>query len=288
MLETLPQQLVNGIIIGSVYGLLALGLTMVFGLMSILNIAHGEFITLGGMMAWIITTELGLPWYLGLLSAMVVGGIAGLLAERLLFRRVAGNAFSGLIVAFGLSYVIQGIAFWVWQGVPRYTAPPLSGVFDVGIIALSQQRVLVFVITIACFLGLFYFLKRTKMGKGIRATAQNPIAAQLMGISPSLTYPAVLIVSSALGGIAGALLGTLLAMGPFTGAGVIIKGFIVVVLGGMGYVPGAMLGGLLLGMVETLGAAFLSSAFKDGYGFILMILILWLRPNGLFGAKEVI
>jgi len=288
MLEMLPQQLLNGIILGGMYALLAVGLTLIFGLMHVLNIAHGEVITLAAFAAYYIAELLGLTWALGLVAAVGVGALFGLVAERVVFRRFAGDPFSGLIVAFGLSVLIQGIAFYVWKGVPRFTTSPLDGVLEFGSVCLSHQRILVFALTLFSFALLYYFLKRTQKGKSIRASAQNSLAASLMGISAYQTYRLVFVIGSALAGFAAALLGSLMTIGPFFGASLVMKGFVVVVLGGMGYVPGALAGGLILGLVESLGAAYLSSAFMDGYGFILLIVVLLFRPKGLFGAREIL
>ncbi len=288
MLEMLPQQLLNGLILGGTYGLLAVGLTLIFGLMGVFNIAHGEIITLGAFAAYYISEVAGLPWVAALLAAILTGGAFGLIAERALFRRFAGNTGGGFIVSFGLAIMIQGIAFYIWKGVPRYSEPPLTAVFDWGWICLPAHRLLIFILTLVSFALLYYFLKRTRKGKSIRASAQNRTAAALMGISPNGTYQMVFLVGSVLGGFTGALLATQMTIGPFVGGGLVIKAFVVVVLGGMGYVPGALAGGLILGMVESLGAGYLSPDFRDGYGFLLLMLTLLFRPKGLFGAKEII
>lgn len=288
MWEMLPQQILNGLILGGTYGLIAVGLTLIFGLMGLFNIAHGEFITLAAFAYYYAADLVGLPWPACLAIAVLVGALTGFIAEKALFRRFIGNALGGLIMAFGLSMMIQGIGFFFWKGVPRYTNPTVEGIYDLGWLTLPYHRILVFVLTIAAFILLYYFLKNTKKGKSIRAMAQNMRAASLMGISSMRTYQLIFILSTGLAGFCGGLLATQMTIGPFVGASLVIKAFIVVVLGGMGYVPGALAGGLILGLIESLGSCYLSADFRDGYGFILLILILLFKPKGLFGSKEIV
>ena len=256
--------------------------------MAVFNIAHGEVITLGAFAYYYACELAGLPWPVCLLSAIAVGIFIGYIAERGLFRRFIGDAEGGLIMAFGLSIAIQGLGFYFWKGVPHYTSAPIDGIYDLGWLTLPYHRMLIFGITIMTFVLLYYFLKRTTMGKSIRAMAQNRTAASLMGISSKRTYQMIFLIGSGMAGLCGGLLATQMTIGPFMGGGFVMKAFVIVVLGGMGYVPGALAGGLILGMVESLGSSYFSPDFRDGYGFILLILVLLFRPKGLFGAKEII
>lgn len=287
-MEMLPQQLLNGIILGGTYGLIAVGLTLIFGLLRIFNIAHGEVMTLGAFAYYYASSLAGLPWPVCLVSSILVGIITGYIVERLLFRKFIGDTEGAFIMAFGVSMAIQGIGFYFWKGVPRYTNPPIDGVFDLGWLTMPYHRMLVFGLTILSFVLLYYFLRKTKTGKSIRAIAQNPTAASLMGISSRWTYQLIFLIGSGMAGLCGGMLATQMTVGPFMGHFLVLKAFVVVVLGGMGSVPGALVGGLILGMVESLGSSYLSPYFRDGYGFILLILILLFRPKGLFGSKSVI
>lgn len=280
------QQALNGLAIGAVYTLIALGLTVVFGILGIAHFAHGSVAMFGGYLTFVFTERLGLPFFAAMGLAMVAGAVMGLLIERLAYRPVRDaphiNAF---IIALGLTMMIEGMNLLLFGADQVVIQTPYRGVFNVAGIAIAQLRVLV-ILTACVLIGIISLLiSRTKTGKSIRAVAQNRQAAVLMGVNVSMVSLVVFGISSALGVSAGALIGALLAIAPGVGEGLAVKGFAVLILGGLGSIPGAIVGGLILGVSEAMAAGFISSAYKDVIAFLVMIVVLLFRPEGLLGKR---
>ena len=280
------QQALNGLAIGAVYTLIALGLTVVFGILGIAHFAHGSVAMFGGYLTFVFSERLGLPFFAAMGLAMLVGAVLGLLIERLAYRPVRDaphiNAF---IIALGLTMMIEGMNLLLFGADQVVIQTPYRGVFNVGGIAIAQLRVLV-ILTACVLIGIIALLiSRTKTGKSIRAVAQNRQAAVLMGVNVSMVSLVVFAISSALGVSAGALIGALLAIAPGVGEGLAVKGFAVLILGGLGSIPGAIVGGLILGVSEAMAAGFISSAYKDVIAFLVMIVVLLFRPEGLLGKR---
>ncbi len=280
------QQALNGLAIGAVYTLIALGLTVVFGILGIAHFAHGSVAMFGGYLTFVFTERLGLPFFAAMGLAMVAGAVMGLLIERLAYRPVRDaphiNAF---IIALGLTMMIEGMNLLLFGADQVVIQTPYRGVFNVAGIAIAQLRVLV-ILTACVLIGIISLLiSRTKTGKSIRAVAQNRQAAVLMGVNVSMVSLVVFGISSALGVSAGALIGALLAIAPGVGEGLAVKGFAVLILGGLGSIPGAIVGGLILGVSEAMAAGFISSAYKDVIAFLVMIIVLLFRPEGLLGKR---
>lgn len=280
------QQALNGLAIGAVYTLIALGLTVVFGILGIAHFAHGSVAMFGGYLTFVFTERLGLPFFAAMGLAMLAGAVLGLLIERLAYRPVQDaphiNAF---IIALGLTMMIEGLNLLVFGADQVVIQTPYRGVFNVAGIAIAQLRVLV-ILTACVLIGIIAILiSRTKTGKSIRAVAQNRQAAVLMGVNVSMVSLVVFAISSALGVSAGALIGALLAIAPGVGEGLAVKGFAVLILGGLGSIPGAIVGGLILGVSEAMAAGFISSAYKDVIAFLVMIVVLLFRPEGLMGKR---
>jgi len=280
------QQALNGLAIGAVYTLIALGLTVVFGILGIAHFAHGSVAMFGGYLTFVFTERLGLPFFAAMGLAMVAGAVMGLLIERLAYRPVRDaphiNAF---IIALGLTMMIEGMNLLLFGADQVVIQTPYRGVFNVAGIAIAQLRVLV-ILTACVLIGVIALLiSRTKTGKSIRAVAQNRQAAVLMGVNVSMVSLVVFGISSALGVSAGALIGALLAIAPGVGEGLAVKGFAVLILGGLGSIPGAIVGGLILGVSEAMAAGFISSAYKDVIAFLVMIIVLLFRPEGLLGKR---
>lgn len=280
------QQALNGLAIGAVYTLIALGLTVVFGILGIAHFAHGSVAMFGGYLTFVFTERLGLPFFAAMGLAMLAGALLGLLIERLAYRPVQDaphiNAF---IIALGLTMTIEGLNLLVFGADQVVIQTPYRGVFNVAGIAIAQLRVLV-ILTACVLIGIIAILiSRTKTGKSIRAVAQNRQAAVLMGVNVSMVSLVVFAISSALGVSAGALIGALLAIAPGVGEGLAVKGFAVLILGGLGSIPGAIVGGLILGVSEAMAAGFISSAYKDVIAFLVMIVVLLFRPEGLMGKR---
>ena len=280
------QQLLNGLAIGSVYTLVALGLTVVFGILGIAHFAHGSLAMFGGYLTFVFSTSMGLSFFASIAMAMPVGAVMGMLIERLAYRPVRDaphiNAF---IIALGLTMMLEGGNLLLFGADQVIIQTPYQQVFDFGGIFVAQLRMVVIVTAVTLVAVVMLLLLKTKTGKSVRAVAQNRHAAVLMGVNVNLVSSVVFAISSALGVAAGALIGALLALAPGVGESFAVKGFAVLILGGLGSLPGAILGGLVLGVSESLAAGFLSSAYKDVISFLIMILVLLVMPQGLMGKK---
>jgi branched-chain amino acid transport system permease protein len=280
------QQIFNGLAIGSVYTLVALGLTVVFGILGIAHFAHGSLAMFGGYLTFVFSTSIGLSFFASIAMAMPVGAVMGMLIERLAYRPVRDaphiNAF---IIALGLTMMLEGGNLLLFGADQVIIQTPYQQVFDFGGIFVAQLRIVVIVTAVTLVGIVTMLLLKTKTGKSVRAVAQNRHAAVLMGVNVNFVSSIVFAISSALGVAAGALIGALLALAPGVGESFAVKGFAVLILGGLGSLPGAILGGLVLGVSESLAAGFLSSAYKDVISFLIMILVLLVMPQGLMGKK---
>jgi branched-chain amino acid transport system permease protein len=280
------QQILNGLAIGSVYTLVALGLTVVFGILGIAHFAHGSLAMFGGYLTFVFSTSMGLSFFASIAMAMPVGAVMGMLIERLAYRPVRDaphiNAF---IIALGLTMMLEGGNLLLFGADQVIIQTPYQQVFDFGGIFVAQLRMVVIVTAVTLVAIVTLLLLKTKTGKSVRAVAQNRHAAVLMGVNVNFVSSVVFAISSALGVAAGALIGALLALAPGVGESFAVKGFAVLILGGLGSLPGAILGGLVLGVSESLAAGFLSSAYKDVISFLIMILVLLVMPQGLMGKK---
>ena len=285
ILEVL-QQMLNGLAIGSVYTVVALGLTVVFGILGIAHFAHGSVAMSGGYLTFFFGQRLGIGFFPAMVLAMAAGAVIGLLIERLAYRPVRDaphiNAF---IIALGLTMMVEGLNLLAFGADQVVIQTPYRGVFNVAGVAVGELRLLVILTAGALIGAVALLISRTKTGKSIRAVAQNRPAAVLMGVNVNRVSAIVFSVSSALGAAAGALVGALLAIAPGVGEGLAVKGFAVLILGGLGSIPGAIVGGIVLGMSESLAAGFISSAYKDVIAFVVMIVVLLFRPEGLLGKR---
>ena len=280
------QQMLNGLAIGSVYTVIALGLTVVFGILGIAHFAHGSVAMSGGYLTFFFGQRYGLGFFPAMALAMVAGALVGLLIERLAYRPVRDaphiNAF---IIALGLTMMVEGLNLLAFGADQVVIQTPWRGVFSVAGIAVAELRLLVIGTACSLIAVVALLINRTKTGKSIRAVAQNRPAAVLMGVNVNRVSAIVFSVSSALGASAGALVGALLAIAPGVGEGLAVKGFAVLILGGLGSIPGAIVGGIVLGVSESLAAGFISSAYKDVIAFLVMIVVLLFRPEGLLGKR---
>ena len=285
-MNELLQQILNGLAIGSVYTLVALGLTVVFGILGIAHFAHGSLAMFGGYLTFVFSTSMGLSFFASIALAMPVGAVMGMLIERLAYRPVRDaphiNAF---IIALGLTMMLEGGNLLLFGADQVIIQTPYQQVFNFGGIFVAQLRMVAIVTAVTLVAVVTLLLLKTKTGKSVRAVAQNRHAAVLMGVNVNFVSSVVFAISSALGVAAGALIGALLALAPGVGESFAVKGFAVLILGGLGSLPGAILGGLVLGVSESLAAGFLSSAYKDVISFLIMILVLLVMPQGLMGKK---
>jgi len=285
MLLDILQTGLDGVMVGSLYAMVALGITLVFGLVGILNFAHGQSVMLGAYVCFFVVSA-GYSFWVGAILATLAMGVFGALLERAVFRRTLGDPFAGLAVSLGLIMIVENVAAAGFTPDPRFMDPPVSGSFALGPLVLSSQRSLVLVISSALVAGFWLFLQRAKLGKAIRAMSQSRRGAALVGVRVDTVSRSIFAVGGALAGAAGALYASLFAVTPFMGATPLTKGFIIAALGGLGSVPGAIAAGFLLGLAESFGSRYLSASFRDGYGFIILILALLFLPTGLFGAGK--
>jgi len=301
-LVQLPQQLVNGLTLGGVYALIAIGYTMVYGILFMLNFAHGEIYMIGGFAGWWVLHLLSsgnqlamnavLVILLMILAAMAVSGLVGVLAERLAYRPLRQSPRMNLLLsALGVSIFLQNLVLHFQGAKPRFfhvssLIPEGLRVIEVGGVVFSFMRVLVIVVCFALMAVLSLVVKRTKIGKAMRATAQDIEAASFMGIDTDRIIVLVFLIGSALGGAAGTLVGLLFTqVDYYVGFQAGLKGFTAAVLGGIGNITGAMMGGIILGLLEAVATTFFPSAYKDVVAFTVLILVLIFMPSGLLGEK---
>lgn len=277
------QYIFNGLVLGSSYALIAIGLTMIFGIMNIANFAHGEFYMLGGIFAFYITSVLGLNYFMALILSVVAVVILGVILERLIFCRLRDKAvMSSVLATIGLSILIENSALLVWGPRPEAIKSPLSAAaLRLGPIFTTVPRLFAVTVTIVAISVTHVILNYTRIGKALRATFQNKQAAMLVGIEINRIHAFTFGLGAGLAALAGILLGSIFFVHPNMGSVATLKAFVVVILGGMGSFIGSIVGGLVLGIAESFGTH-VSSAYKDAIGFIFVILILLYRPQGLF------
>lgn len=283
MTQLLTGQLLNGLIVGTLYGIIALGVTLTFGITGIVNFALGEFMMIGAYAAWYLTDVVGLPYPVALLPAVAVAAVCGLAADQLLFRFTRDNLVNGLLVSIGLISMFESAALLLWTATPKEMEYVISGSFRLAGIGLPKMKLIVFALLIAAMFLTYVGLMRTWLGRAAYAYAQNPEAARLMGVHTGVLQSGVVVYSTALAGLGGALYATQYSLEPFMGGLYVLKGVEAAILGGIGSLAGALVGGVILGITESIGAIYLPSAFRDAYGLIFVVAILLLRPRGLFG-----
>jgi branched-chain amino acid transport system permease protein len=288
-LAQLPQQLLNGIFAGSIYALFALGYTLIFGVLDILNLAHAAIFMLGAMMSWWLVSAQGWNLIPAFGVAFVVCGLLGILLDRVAFlrlrRRGAGH-LSPLISSIGMSLIFVGIARLLFnpdrKQFPFGTFPQVY--YDIGTVRIRLLDVVILLVSLALMVGLNWLVSSTITGKCMRAIAENPRAAALLGVDIEKVIMQTFFIASALGGAAGVLYGlSLNSIEPTMGNQVELKGLAIIILGGMGSIPGAAIAGFLIGMVEVLSVAFGRSELRDAFVFAALFLVLLLRPQGIFG-----
>ena len=283
------SSLVNGLSLGSIYAIIALGYTMVYGIAKMLNFAHGDVIMVGAYIAFCGAQYWGLPPVLCVLCAMAVCTVLGVTIERLAYRPLRqATSLAVLITAIGMSYLLQNLALQIWGANPKsfptdLIAFPNLSLFS-GQLKVSGVTVVTVLANLVIMVALTFFTGKTKMGKAMRAVSEDKGAAELMGINVNRTISMTFAIGSALAAIAGVLLCTAYpTLQPTTGSMPGIKAFTAAVFGGIGSIPGAMLGGLLLGVIEILGKAYISSELGDAIVFAVLIIVLLVKPTGLLG-----
>lgn len=283
-IELLVQALLNGFALALVYILVALGLTLIFSILEIINFAHGEFYMLGGYVTYFAFGVFGLPYVPTLGLAIVAVGLVGMVAERLIFRSLRGKALNAFIVSLGLLWVLQSVAQLSFGVLDKSVPRAFSGIIRAGGIIISVERFVVMLAAAGLIAVLYLFLQWSRVGRAMRAVAQDADGAALQGVNIEFISMLGFAIGCALAGGAGGLLAPVFAVSPAMGALPVVKAFIIIIVGGMGSLPGAVLGGLLLGTVEGIGALFFGSAAVNILGFLMVILVLLVRPRGLFGV----
>jgi len=297
------QQIINGLVLGSVYALVALGYTMVYGIINLINFAHGDVLMIGALTSWTVVTAMagsGLPgWALMLISlvaAIVVCGALNFVIEKVAYRPLRNAPrLAPLITAIGMSLLLQTLAMIIWK--PNYKSYPIllpTEPFHIGTAVINPVQVLILVVTAVTLAGLMWLVNRTKLGRAMRATAENPRVAGLMGVRPDMVISATFVIGASLAALAGVMYAANYGsvqhtMGFIPG----LKAFTAAVFGGIGNLAGAMVGGVLLGIIESLGAGYIGiitggvigSNYQDIFAFIVLILVLTLRPQGLLGER---
>jgi len=302
-METFIQQIINGLVLGSMYALVALGYTMVYGIINLINFAHGEILMVGAMISWTVVTALadaGLPGWLlmliGLACAIVVCAVLNYSVEKIAYRPLRNAPrLAPLITAMGMSLLLQVVAMIIWKPNPKPFPLLLPTTpFDLGGPVITVTQCLILGLTVAILAALMYLVNYTRLGRAMRATAENPRVAGLMGVKPDFIISTTFVIGAALAAVAGLMwaanYGTVQhTMGFMPG----LKAFTAAVLGGIGNLAGAVVGGVLLGLIEAIGAGYLGdltggvlgSHYADIFAFIALILVLTLRPSGLLGER---
>ena len=283
------QQLVNGLSLGSIYALIALGYTMVYGIIKLINFAHGDIYMLGAFTAFYATTVFHLNFFLALIVAMVLCGVLGVLIERIAYKPLRhATRITALITAMGVSYILEYTTqYFAGSEVKTFPEDVLNNaVFQIGGIQISQQQIYVIAVTLILMLALTYIVGRTRMGRAMRAVSVDEKAAELMGISVDRTISFTFLLGSVLAGAAGVLVGVYYnSINPLMGMVPGLKAFIAAVFGGIGIIPGAMIGGFAIGIAETMVVAYGSSLYRDAIVYVILILILIIKPAGLLGKN---
>ena len=287
-MDELLQHLVNALILGSTYALLGIGLTLIFGIMKVVNFTHGELYALGAYAVFFLEVSLGVNFFLALVLAVIVGCAVGAAIEFVLLRPLLdADIDTTMLVMIGAWIVMQNTELLYWGGVSKAVMTPFPDEpLQVGPIFVSWLRLFVLVMALILIGATYVLINRTKLGKAMRATFQDRDTAALMGVNIKGIYTATFAIGSGLAAAAGALLGPVFLVTPSMGDLASLKAFAIVILGGLGNITGATLGGFILAFVEEIGAGYISSGYRDAMGFLIIIIVLLFKPTGLFARAE--
>ncbi len=293
--EIFIQQVINGLTLGSVYALIALGYTMVYGIIKLLNFAHGDIFMVGSFISYYLILSLGMNIFVAFLVTMALTAVMGVVIDQVAYKPLRTSPrISALITAIGVSYLLRNgmivlagaetrAYLQVFENVPSF----VTQTFTIGNINVKTMQVILLLTTIVLMVALQFIVQKTKMGKAMRAVSVDPEAAKLMGIDTNIVIAFTFVLGSALAGASGMLVGIYYnSISPMLGAGYGTKAFVAAVIGGIGLIPGAVLGGYLLGMIEVMITAYGNSMIRDAVVYIILIVILLLRPAGLLGNSQ--
>jgi len=283
---TFSQAFIDGVMLGMMYILIALGLTLVYSILGIVNFAHAQFYMLGGFLTWLLYGELRLSYFMTLIIAMISIGFFAVLVEMIFFRPFRGKVLEAFIISLGLIWVFEQSILrimGVWEkGVPQ----AFPGKIEILGMKFFTERLIVTIIGAALIVGLHFFIQRTRYGRAMRAVAQDRDCAALQGVNINRTCSIAFGVGCALAAGAGVLLGPVLYISPYMGGPPILKAFIIIILGGLGSIPGCLVGGLFLGLVDAIGSSFISLQAVEVITFAFIFLLLLIRPRGLMGGLK--
>jgi len=282
----IAQSLINGVVLGMLYMLMAIGFTLVFGIMRIVNFAHGEFYMIGAFSAFVCVTILDLSFPMALAVSLIAAICLGALVERLIFRRFRLDELSGMIASLGLAMILQNAILVMFGPDPNAMPSLASGVYNLGVLVVPKSRAIILMAAVI-ILGWFYlFMMHSRHGRALRALVMDTEMAGAFGVRTSLLYPLGFGLGVGMAALAGALMAPVFGVSPFIGATPLLKAFIVVIVGGLGSIPGAALAAILLGLTESFVSSFVSASAADILTFVLVILVLLIRPSGLLGRGE--
>ncbi|UUV99609.1 branched-chain amino acid ABC transporter permease [Vagococcus luciliae] len=282
------QQLVNGLSLGSIYALLALGYTMVYGIIKLINFAHGEIYMLGAFIGYYVANNFGFGLVLTLLTSMIICAILGMLIEFLAYRPLRNSTrIAALITAIGVSFLLQSLMiYFVGADTRPYPQLMKNITYDLGIFQISKIQIVIIVTSLFLMLLLQFIVQQTKMGRAMRAASVDPEAAQLMGINVNYTISFTFALGSSLAAAGGVLIGLYYnSIDPMMGVAPGLKAFIAAVFGGIGIIPGAALGGFAIGIIETVVSALGFTAYRDAVVYLILIIVLLVKPSGLLGKN---
>jgi branched-chain amino acid transport system permease protein len=289
MLTVILQQGINGIVVGSLYVLVALGLTLIYGVLVQINFAHADIVTLGAFVAYFVASFLSSNYFVGIAVALIIGGVLGWLINAAIFAplRERGSELLPLIATIGISIMLQNAMLLLFGPIPyAFNTPYSSTVIRIGSLFFTLQNLLIILVSGITIALLYAFMKFTFLGKALRAVSQDYETAALVGINPNFVIMLTFIIASALAGMSGALLGPVLVLTPFAGTSVIVKAFAIVIIGGFGNVEGTIIAGLIVGLIESYTTQFLDPGLIDIVVFVLLLVMLAFRPTGLIAEKR--
>lgn len=285
-MQFLGQMILNGLMTSSFYALIAVGLSLVFGVMHIVNFAHGEFYMVGAYTVWVLFALLHWPFFVAVGVAIVVGGLLGLISEKLIFRRARGNVLNGFIMSVGLVFILQVAVVEIW-GVGKMKPVPAAFPQILQLVgATTWQRFIVFPATVILLGSLWYFLEKFKIGRALRASAEDPEAASLCGMSPNKSAALAMFLGSAMAGAAGGLMAPIMSVHPYMGHAVIWTAFVVIIVGGAGNIKGTLYASIVFGFLTTVITTFFDSTIANLVNTLVMLVLLAVRPEGLAGHGQ--
>ena len=279
------QVIINGIILGGFYAAIAVGFTLVWGVMNIINVAHGSALMIGAYMSYWSLVMLGLDPFLSIPVSFVILLAGGFIVQKYLINLIIkAPLFMTFIATFAISLILENLALYFWGAEYRSAIPSYAGAgFSLGTLVIPYVRVGVLISSILLVVGLFLFLEKSKTGLAIRATRMHRDAAKLMGVNIGKTYAITFAIGTAMAGAAGSLMSTAFMIGPAMGGGYLLRAFVVCILGGLGNIYGVLIGGLIFGLVEALGSLFLGPGYQESISMGVMVLVLVIRPTGVVG-----